>query len=510
MKILNFIIFYFTFISVCPSQTFSIIIDNEPMRNERGKRLVEYQSDLFLASSMVCLDIDLECFNISRISSQGESKWIKKISWMDLSNWESFFITNDTIVISGHSNGSTSDYGQSFLFHRITIENDSLDRFEYPLDIYGYSIANSFGVIEYQNEYYIYGDARRQLDQIAVGIILRINKSGELIQHYEYEGDGTVSHVFDLKPHPTLGLVFMDRVQWPIGSQIPVLREFISFDPNSSDPFTTFYSEVLNSSSLPLTFEIMDDETFVYPLNFQNGFDVRANLQWIDYTGQITQDFEYTEFLQTDPIPPIFTLSEIRKTENNSLLVCGSISIIYGQLPNIESAAHGFIMKVNENAEMVWQRYFVRFDGEQLPVQSHLFDVKELIDGSIVATGYEEVNRNGQIERDVWLLKLDENGCLIEDECNAEQFTTSAIDMPSVEQKILRAYPNPTYDNVNISYSENFRPISIRINDLSGSTVNKINNPTNQINISDINPGIYFLIAKDSYGNIAQTKLIKL
>jgi hypothetical protein len=409
-------------------------------------------------------------------------------------------ISNDTIVTAGHANGSTNSFASSYLLHRMTIEGDSLDTFEYPTEGFGYSSSFAYGVIECENNYYIYGAGRRQNDDVVVGIILRLSKSGELIKNYEYEG-GLASHVFALQEHLTLGLVFIDEENNGVGAGNPPFRRIIQFLPDSTNAFNIIYS-LENSSDNHLTIlQVLDDGKMVFVDKISSGLTVKNGLRYVSEDGIHLYDFEYDQFLSGFPT---FSMGSIAKTSTNDLLVCGSGLFDYGDLP---FAFHGYLMKVNEGGEFQWQRYFVRYDGDALPVHSWLFDAIELDDSSILATGYQEVMRNGELEWDVWLLKLDENGCLIEDDCDTQQFTTSVFDELPVFNDVF-VYPNPTSDYLFIESGSN-QLDKLEIWNMNGEKMSN-QNFINRIDLSDLSSGIYLLKVKDQSGKSHIKRFVKI
>jgi hypothetical protein len=68
----------------------------------------------------------------------------------------------------------------------------------------------------------------------------------------------------------------------------------------------------------------------------------------------------------------------------------------------------------------------------------------------------------------------------------------------------IRIYPNPSSSIVNIDYSED---LEITLFNILGQQILKTNSKI--IDISALNKGTYFLVAKDSNNTITNFKLIK-
>ncbi len=95
---------------------------------------------------------------------------------------------------------------------------------------------------------------------------------------------------------------------------------------------------------------------------------------------------------------------------------------------------------------------------------------------------------------------------------NAEYFyaTTVGIKNNTISSTNITVYPNPVKDIIN--FSSNNKINSIEIFDITGKTVivkNKIDKNITQINVSNLDNGIYFYKIIDVNGNIKTKKIIK-
>lgn len=69
-------------------------------------------------------------------------------------------------------------------------------------------------------------------------------------------------------------------------------------------------------------------------------------------------------------------------------------------------------------------------------------------------------------------------------------------------------YPNPAKDVLNISNNTGAEMSSLTIVDINGRTVKQVNSNVSQINISDLNAGVYFVNIKSNEGSLT-TKIVK-
>src|SRR5690606_23822341 len=87
---------------------------------------------------------------------------------------------------------------------------------------------------------------------------------------------------------------------------------------------------------------------------------------------------------------------------------------------------------------------------------------------------------------------------IVESTANTTDFTSSTFSI----------YPNPVKDVLNISNSNGAEINSLTIVDINGRTVKQINSNISQINISDLNAGVYFVNINSTEGNLTK-KIVK-
>jgi hypothetical protein len=75
-----------------------------------------------------------------------------------------------------------------------------------------------------------------------------------------------------------------------------------------------------------------------------------------------------------------------------------------------------------------------------------------------------------------------------------------------VNNERINIYPNPTKGNLSISASSDITKVSIL--DITGSTINTINNPKITIDVSSLSKGVYFILIETVQGNSLE-KFIK-
>ena len=138
-------------------------------------------------------------------------------------------------------------------------------------------------------------------------------------------------------------------------------------------------------------------------------------------------------------------ISRIRIASNGDIIGCGIT-----QNPNMHNTA-AWLFRLSPTAELLWER---EFSNEELYLAFGVptcpfFDVVETPDGGLAATGCIATPSNdaGVWEGNVWLMKVDERGCL-EPDCTDQEIILAVEETESgllkvVPSKRLRISPNP-------------------------------------------------------------------
>ena len=186
----------------------------------------------------------------------------------------------------------------------------------------------------------------------------------------------------------------------------------------------------------------------------------------------------------------------------------GFVGYGFGELPYDETLLdipeRGIVYKVDENLDSLWARYYGVFTDE-VNAENYFYDMVEGPDSCLYLTGSAERGISSGLSGlgHVWLVKLDQHGCL-EPGCHLIEDTTDNIVQIIGLQNSLKVFPNPVRDNftLQIELPPEFSPPSssvIKIIDMNGREVKQIqlNNighqHTEQINVSELATGAYTL-----------------
>ena len=149
---------------------------------------------------------------------------------------------------------------------------------------------------------------------------------------------------------------------------------------------------------------------------------------------------------------------------------------------------YGWIFKMSSTGEMLWNRHYQH--GEFYAQDNdHIFkDLIELDNGDLLILG--DITPPGK-ESEIWLVKLDENGCLGDNDCG-DEIVLAEENLPEINHNIM-VYPNPASYTMTISGLPEGK-YTYRILNTQGQLVrsNALQNE-DIIDVSDLPSGMYFI-----------------
>ena len=106
------------------------------------------------------------------------------------------------------------------------------------------------------------------------------------------------------------------------------------------------------------------------------------------------------------------------------------------------------VARLSPNGDSLWSHQYYYTD--QAWATHEIFDVEQTSDGGYLIAGQAKLSGQG-VSQQGWLLKLDQNGCLVPG-CHLPDTTTSILPITSQPQAQLKLYPNPAVDYLNVLY----------------------------------------------------------
>lgn len=172
---------------------------------------------------------------------------------------------------------------------------------------------------------------------------------------------------------------------------------------------------------------------------------------------------------------------------------------------NIETArTYGFLMKFANDGEIMWRRRYKHTNYSN--ASPHIIRVIEHENGDISTLGYE-VNPDGFF---MWMLRVNEHGCLGEDDCDMPMVLPTE-DLQEDEENSIKIYPNPAFNYINIVSDRYIKISHVVFYDIQGGLrSNEIEMDGNQVEITELEQGLYFMkIELESGGSVFKKLLIK-
>lgn len=174
---------------------------------------------------------------------------------------------------------------------------------------------------------------------------------------------------------------------------------------------------------------------------------------------------------------------------------------ILGLIDNPKQSA--WVTKISSEGDSLWSRTY-SYPNLSNSAVHRIYDFQATSDGGFLICG--ETRADNNINQRGWLLKLDENGCLVPG-CHIVDNTTSLE--KDIEVKI---YPNPTSDYLNIFIRGEIGKVVARIINLEGLVIDTFeiegNNSTFISSVSHLAEGIYFLQILDTDKRMATLEFV--
>jgi hypothetical protein len=164
------------------------------------------------------------------------------------------------------------------------------------------------------------------------------------------------------------------------------------------------------------------------------------------------------------------------------------------------NGAEGWIGKIDKNGIKLWEHQYRHSNS----TFNYFTDFQQIQDGGFVITG----STNGDLNQDLWLVKLDSMGCL--EPC----FTNSGTIETGPEKISLQCYPNPANKSTMILFNvpDGAKKTVIKVNDLAGRIMSEISlDPAAnsfELQLENFLPGVYLItLWKDNIA-VKSSKLI--
>lgn len=394
------------------------------------------------------------------------------------------------------------------------------------------------GLLEHQGYYYTYGDAGRPSEPAeVVGYITKWNHDlDSIIWTKMIDMNAKENHVLDLQVTPDGNLAYLAQAEYSniqysdtIRGSKPDIHFYIrQMDINGTD-LGQYHLENTNSAYNDIhSMLVLRDGSFLLHC-YSSDFHPREYPPMLGMVIKVSNDLsqvvwsKYMPYEDTGrPDDPhrdqkVYQIRDFQQCRNGDVLVAGLFEGFNQDFidPEGETVEGPFILRMNpQTGDILWHRYYLMlndstdFQRNDAYRYGWIEEVKEDENGDIYAMGNMFRGLPPEYDQSVivsFLLKVDENGCMNDEFCDApiildvEESTIDpfiAFDPP---------YPNPVSDYLQVGH---IPYDSYKLYDLNGKVVQSGRNKS-EINTSAMQRGVYILDFIDKYGQTKTYKIVK-
>jgi hypothetical protein len=153
----------------------------------------------------------------------------------------------------------------------------------------------------------------------------------------------------------------------------------------------------------------------------------------------------------------------------------------------------GLIMKADSLGNLLWKRSY-----DHGPGSDFFMDFIETHDGGLLIAGAAQDNLDVAPDQNVWLLKLDADGCLNPQECEV-----GITDLPLPD--VLTIFPNPAAEYLNIKIEQVSGTYTVLLHDATGrliqhETLSGIG--THTLQVGQLSAGVYICTVRATNGDL--------
>lgn len=432
-----------------------------------------------------------DCFSVSDFNYNGDLLSYKLVEGIQASDENIISINGDTMFIFGAN--SANGYDSFFV-----IKGD-IDFNEYNVQEYleGDNITYILvGVLEYSDNFYTYGQSIN--NEISYGHIIKWDSTfSNILNHTLVQNDGSFDAVIDLQPTPDGNFAYINDAASTFSD-----RYIAKIDKNGFLIDEYVYMDLSNKMKANL---LVSSDGYYYYAQNSDPFD---NSTIPVLTGHIIKlDKNLNDGVWTLPLPSVFgdfrdyDVYDIIETQNGDIVICGRVF----DEDEFTTDWSGFISRISPEGEIIWLHMYKipnELNSELYGYynESYLYEVEETAAGGFIAIGSSFQNLSGGQNnlQKLWILSIDQNGCLDQYGCDENLILTSSEDI-TYNNHLIKIYPNPTSDYLNISIREGTpnRSTQFRIVNIEGVVLETLQHTvldiTYRLPIKHLPTGIYSL-----------------
>lgn len=458
-----------------------------------------HDDTIIAATGDICFSTSQPCSTVSKYGMDGELLNLVNAEDFKFGNEDVFSILGDSLFMSG----------QSILPPKLTAQflrtSPALDNYKktqlIPDDRYTYF---NEGLLFHEGSFYSYGNGGIIENDSIIGYVTKWQEDLMTVDTvYIFQQFDLENMVDDLQVDFDGNLVFLNRGQ--DSSEIGFQGSIVTIN-TSGEILDEMNFKYEGTADILPNFVLNQDGNYIIPDRGEFPLFTRERILCFD---KLTKELKWETYLPFDGFEDnrSYYIIDLNRTVNGDILISGDVA--NGDGLNFNKS--GFITRINGfTGEIVWNRIYKDWNNVNGSTQGYIDEsfinqVMELDNGDILAGGRIREKGNPQLNL-LWLLRLNENGCLHSEDCEEENFTSDIIDLV-IEEKSIIILPNPVQNTL---YLSSDLPLShYSISSLSGSVLQS-RSFESTIDVSSLVPGLYFITVWDDEGNSATERFVKV
>lgn len=194
----------------------------------------------------------------------------------------------------------------------------------------------------------------------------------------------------------------------------------------------------------------------------------------------------------SDTISNVVGLNNIVYSGKNEIIAFGTQPVRFGFTFGYDFS--GLIVNYDQNGNKKWERNFRNEDSLKMLADNEFFGGIINDEGELIFVGRSEFRNGGPSKG--WVLKLDSDGCYDNGFCGYP--IVSVKEQVNYENKDFEFYPNPVKETLFINTHEGIE--YLKIYNTLGQLVVEQKFPPNQVSLSSLRSGLYFMNVKTATG----------
>ncbi len=514
---------------ICFSQTNYSRVYNYLNGNEYGVELNLKKDTIFIQATGICdpgTTNSRGCYYFLTLTGENKKPYL-------LDRRSSFasarpsFIHNDTIYTFGVDYRNLPGKYTLMVF-KMNFNADSLNLLTYLIK--PNIIAEAESILIKGDYIYLYGNIDNEQGNRSI-YLLKMDKSGKVLHDERFpdfvhppkgtlenlsrnivetsDGNMVINSAYVLNDNLYVGICkFNDNFDTLWQKYLSVFGSFLSL----KNPWT--FMIATPDTGLVISKEINLRDSLYWPApnpdKYKGKEETAVTLTKLGKNGTIVwSDTLFTNVFPGKQYGPYRGIHKLHTCSNGDILCVG-----FWKCFLCEPRYFGWLARYTNEGGKKWEHTYSDPKYASSGYGSYFMDAKEAENGDIVCTGsINDVNGEWNNSTYTWLLRLDSMGCYSSG-CEISDTLDSIIITASEEIEInlsgkLAIYPNPASDMINISVPEWFEAEEIKVFDVLGNKLMKIQSDTRELDVKYFKSGLYFIIVSDKSGRFVTGKFVK-